>query len=213
MVEVLESNPSFSQQLGRELGQAGGNIASQFVDTMNRRKQMRQENEASKRFGADLTGINDPKLRQIIIQNQLKGQAANAGKSESSHSALQIIKRMRDIGAKNNLGRGSGFAGFFGGETAKDIGEYQQLGKSLIQYATTIPIRNKLEFETLAEKIYDTSLTDSERAGVLDAMERIISGSLQEHGGSMTSMDMQRQAGPQKRTIPSDRPPLTSFYR
>lgn len=120
-------------------------------------------------------------------------------------SALEAIDEMRSIRKKGNLGRGSGIIGLAGGETAKDRGKYEQLGKSIIQYATNIPIRNKVEFETLAERLYDASITDSEAEGVLDAMEQIIQSSLNAAGGNENSS--QSNGNGQKR------PPFTSFHK
>ena len=88
---------------------------------------------------------------------------------------------MRNLRKKGNLGRASGLAGFFGGETSRDRGSYQTLGNSLISYASNIPIRNRQEFEKLAGHIGDPNITDEESMGILDALERIIQGSLNQY--------------------------------
>ena len=165
-------------------------------------KQLAQENEAIKQnFGIDLTGINDPKQRQNIVQqmqqsqnqiqklsleNQFKNQIQNQKQAQENQekvapldSALQTVNDMRNIRKKGNLGRASSITGFFGGETAKDRGEYVTLGNSLIQHASSIPIRNKAEFEKLAGKLSDPSITDDEAEGVLNAMESLINRSLE----------------------------------
>ena len=92
--------------------------------------------------------------------------------------ALQTVGEMRRIRAKKNLGRGSSLLGWFGGEAAKDRGEYETLGNSLIQYASNIPIRNRVEFEKLAGRLSDPDITDKEAEGILDGLEKIISGKL-----------------------------------
>lgn len=99
-------------------------------------------------------------------------------KANAVKGGLQTVKEMRDIRKKGNLGVGSNITKMFGGETAKDFGTYEQLGKSLIQLSTNIPIRNRIEFETLAEKLYDPTILDKEAEGVLDAMENILNRSL-----------------------------------
>ena len=140
------------------------------------------------------------------LQSALKDQKEMQEKLTPLQTALERVQRMRDIGANKRLGRGSGFLGFFGGKTAKDRGEYQQLGKSLISLATNIPIRNRLEFETLAESLYDPSLPDQEREGVLDAMERIINNSIQNL--AISGFEEEKPVYEKNR----ERPPLTSFY-
>ena len=111
-------------------------------------------------------------------QNQLKTQE----KTAPIMQGLKTVERMREIGKKGRLGVGSGLMGLGGGKTAQDRGEYEQLGKSLISLSTNIPIRNKSEFETLAKKLYNPSLTSGEREGTLKAMERILQGSLAQYG-------------------------------
>jgi hypothetical protein len=80
------------------------------------------------------------------------------------------------------LGRGSSVKGFFGGEAARDRGEYEQLGKSLISYASTIPIRNQKEFDVLSKKLYDPNIPDKEAEGTLDSMIKILNDSISSFG-------------------------------
>jgi len=137
----------------------------------------------------------DLKSAQSLLKQQLKPQKGNKAeeKTLAAKSGLEIIDRMRELGKKGNLGRGSNIFKIFGGETAKDFGEYEQLGKSLIQLSTNIPIRNRQEFETLAHNLYDPTIPDSQREGILNALQMIISGP--------------KNIGKQ------ERPPLTSFMR
>ncbi len=117
--------------------------------------------------------------RALDIQEKRSTRVEKAVASQQQIKAgLQTVKEMRDIGKKGNLGIGTSVRKVFSGDAAKDAGQYEQLGKSLIALSTTIPIRNRLEFETLAEKLYDPSIRDKEREGVLDAMENILNRSL-----------------------------------
>lgn len=113
-----------------------------------------------------------------LSQADLKAQKDSEETYNSLKGAQDSLNRMKSLRKKGNLGRGSAARGIFGGETAKNRGEYEQLGKSLIQYATNIPIRNRIEFETLAEKLYDPSIPDKEAEGILSAIERILNNSL-----------------------------------
>jgi len=120
--------------------------------------------------------------------------------------ALQVINNMEELGNKGNLGIGSSAYQIISPETRKDREEYEQLGKSLIQFASNISIRNQAEFNTLAEKLYDPSISDAGRKGILDAMKRIIQNSMNaytENEPEETAEQIQKQ----------ERPPLTSFIR
>lgn len=115
--------------------------------------------------GMDLSGKTAETKRKQSTENKEKLAPFEGG--------LKTIADMRALGKKGNLGK-TWTRGFFGGEEAKDRGQYEQLGKSLISLASNIPIRNQKEFETLAHNLYDPSVMDSEREGILDAMESII---------------------------------------
>lgn len=121
----------------------------------------------------------DQKDRELDIKEKNdKGSKKELEKVNNIKSGLQTVQEMRDIRKRGNIGRGSSITKNFSGDVAKDFGTYEQLGKTLIQMSTNIPIRNRLEFETLAEKLYDPTILDSEAEGTLDAMEKILTRSL-----------------------------------
>ena len=185
-------------------------------------KEIRQkENAALLNLGYDLRDIEEPETRKQIIANTAADQR-EARKSEASREknerevrekaspyegALKTVQEMRDIGKKGRLGFGSGIRGLLSKDTRNDRAKYTQLGKSLIQFASNIPIRNKAEFETLAHDLYDPSITDASREGILDAMEAIISNSLRSMSPQM--QNEQEPVAPQQK----ERPPLQSFMR
>lgn len=196
MVSIIPANENANKggNFGRAFGQAFSQGAQSYSTAKENSRKLAGHQTDSEDY-ARRTGMrlsDNPDIAKIQISEELKGQnqrelagmKSNEKKGAKSiaglQGALQTVKDMRGLREKGNLGRGSSFRGFFGGETAKDIGTYEQLGKSLIQYASTIPIRNKLEFETLSSKLYDSTTTDSEAEGVLDAMEKIINDSLSE---------------------------------
>ena len=87
-------------------------------------------------------------------------------------TGLDTVRKMKDLVSKGNLGRGSGFMGFFGGEVAKDRQAFAQLGTSLIPIvAAGVPIRNQREFDQYKKIITDPSATTGEMMGALDALE------------------------------------------
>lgn len=120
--------------------------------------------------------------------------------------ALQTIQEMESLGEKGNLGIGSSAYSLISPSTREDRAKYEQLGKSLISFASTIPIRNQAEFETLSNKLFDSSISDAGRKGILDAMKRIIYNSMQAYSDPSSEEVIEKI--PQK-----ERPPLSSFMR
>lgn len=189
--------------------------AEYFKNTFSKKKEPEDftaENEAIKKnFGVDLSGIKDPNMRRNLVEsvqksNEFKKEVTRKKqeKLEPIQGGLDTLQRMKDLRKKGNLGVTSGFTGMFSEDTRRDRGEYSQLGKSLIQLSTSIPIRNKAEFETLAEKLYDPSITDAEAEGILDGMERILSRSAQ---------SLSDNEGEEKESPPKKKKSLTSFIR
>jgi hypothetical protein len=208
MIQLLQENrrprePKFSERLLSGLGSLSSEATSQVPRMLLGRQQERQENEALHRFtGLNLSSLT-PDIKKEIVKSLIKRQETSDLKTAPLQSAYQRVQRMKELGQGGRLGRGSGILGFFGGERAKESGEYERLGKSLIQYATNIPIRNRSEFETLAHDLYDPTIPDSKREGILNAMEQIILDSLGEQGS--VPMETRRKR--------SERPPLSSFGR
>lgn len=192
-----------------------------FLEAQNQRLKQTQEvnkqkrqfetgNKLAKQLGRDdLVGL-DLKPEQIlntIKASQTKESPAEIKKIDSLEaykSGQNVLQRMKQLRKKGNLGRFSSAWGFFPGETAKDRGEYEQLGKSLISLSTNIPIRNRLEFETLAHRLYDPSLPDNEAEGVLNAMERIIDNNIKRL--NQTSESSQQETDKEKIKFDSKNP-------
>lgn len=181
MVQIIPAakrKPSFGQSVLGALNTAG-NIYGQH-----------KQKEALTSQGID---PNLPEeFQRMAYQNKLQSEQQGEklrGKQEQELQsklapligAKSSIDKMRQLREKGNLGRGSSVFGFFGGDTAKERGEYQTLGNSLIQFASSIPIRNRQEFEKLAGHIGDPSITDSEAEGVLNAMEKLIEDSASQY--------------------------------
>lgn len=208
LLKAFSSNPNLALELMKRKEAENSDLARQQLSNL---KFQSEELKA-----ADEKNKIDHIVENLPIDDKLKGILKNLPLNEVSkiaveyakprsekekekestfQSGLDILNQMRNIRKKGNIGRGSQITKHIGGETAKDFGEYEQLGKSLISLATNIPIRNRLEFETLAEKLYDPSIQDKEAEGILNAMEKIIKNNLK------TS----------EKT--NSRPPLSSFQR
>jgi len=217
MIQVLQENkrPSLGQKFSNALG-VGLQGTNQLYQQNQALEQQKQRNsKLSELLGYDVSQLPENMQMEALknkFASQLQGEKFEnetqkkaqelQGKLEPLQGAMDVLGRMRQLRKKGNLGIGSTYSPF--GETRKEAGEYEQLGKSLIQHATNIPIRNRIEFETLAEQLYDPSITDAKAEGILNAMERIINNSMQSLG---ESQEVSRNQPQQKR------PPLTAFQR
>lgn len=100
-------------------------------------------------------------------------------RAKAAMSGLETLDEMESVGEKGNLGLLSPVTKYLSADTAKDIGYYEQLGKSLIQLAAPMKITNRQEFEEYATKISDPSLRDAERQGIIQALRLTIMKSLE----------------------------------
>lgn len=125
-------------------------------------------------------------------------------------SALETLDRMEKLGKKGNLGIGTKVRGVLSPEARRQASEYERLGKSLISFSSNIPIRNQQEFETLAHDLYDPSISDASREGILVAMRRIIQNSMKQYESQEgEGMEARQPRQPSKQ----QRPPLTTFLK
>jgi len=212
MVQVFQDQPSFASQLARggmdilgSLGKEylGNKLAQRQQDQMQRSQQM-ENRQIFEQTGIDLSGISDPKMREKLLESGIKSGHQRREKMAPLEGAMQTIQRMRQLGETGHLGpkiSQLGGVGFLNPDVRKNRAEYEQLGKSLISMASTIPIRNQLEFEVLSSNLYDPTLTDASRAGILDSMERIIRNSMREYTGGLESgMEFEeRKEAPKKK--------------
>lgn len=191
---VQTYNPQAKQQFTQNY-LATAEMENKFEEAKAKRKEQQDKVEREKTSGLgliDLSPLPDEEKAQLRrklesgelsvkgLDKHINSQVKNYEKARPYKAALDIIDSMESIIKKENLGRGSQFTRLVNDEVANDYGRYEQLGKALISFATPIVIRNKLEFETLAEKIYDPSLSNKEKEGVLESMRQIISSNLKE---------------------------------
>jgi len=194
MVIVLDEAPSFGSQIGRSLGRgigagvAGG--ASHFANSVNRKK---EDEFLDKEYGVKLSGIKNPEMRKALLQSGVESQtqgeklrAARHEKEAPARQGLETIERQRERLASGHLGPKLGGIGqtpkimsSLSNEGRKVRSGYEQAGKELIQLASTLPIRNKAEFEVLAERLYDPTLPEAAIEGILDEMEAHLKGALE----------------------------------
>lgn len=129
--------------------------------------------------------LNEVKKNLIAEDKELNSRAS---KIKSHAKAKQLIKRQREILATGHLGPKVGIVGTgrkagstFSGEGQALRSEYSRIGKALIQEGSSLVIRNKPEFEVLAEDLYDPTKTNEEIKGILDGLERIIADEVGEN--------------------------------
>ena len=93
MVQILEEVPSFSSAIGssfkRGISKAFENLKQKGLQEQQQ-KNLIAENEAAKRFGLDLSGITDPKLRQIAFQEKIQ-ELVKSAETEKKQSFLREI--------------------------------------------------------------------------------------------------------------------------
>lgn len=200
MVQILEDQPSFASQLlqssmgtGRALGKE---LLGQHLENQSRRK-------FSDQYGLDLPEDARNEFYKEFAKNKAKnmfgGGVSDKDKTRlaSALQGLETIKRQKErldtghLGSKVALvGTGRDWGSTFSGEGRKVRAGYEQAGKELIQLASTLPIRNKEEFLTLGEKLYDTTLSQEEISGILDEMESHVKDAISSISGGNQNSSM-----------------------
>lgn len=185
MVQIIQQpqRKNFGQQFAESVGAMGQQLPDIFGDIIQKRegKERRsKENEALKRFGIDLSDVEDPDLRKTIVQNSMKQKASD---QEKFSTGLNILDEMQSIVDKGDIGFGSQVMGFFGGDTARQRSEFEQLGKSLIPIvAAGVPIRNQREFDEYKKVITNPSSRLSEIQGAINGLRKIFDQKLTSEG-------------------------------
>lgn len=203
----MQAFPNVGNSLGKSYAE---HKMSQEQKRLEKEK-MDLSNQAIKGLtGSDISGLTGKDREaylEYITKGQLEGKKIGFEKELESHkhglksqetaaklageknekiapyqNALKTIDRMEFLGAKGGMGRGSSWRAVLGGAQAKDFGEYQQLGKSLISFASTIPIRNEKEFDILSANLFDPTIPDSKRSGILKGMRKIINDAMNSEG-------------------------------
>jgi len=169
------------------------------ANVINAVKQRQQQLQQKDYYQSQGLNPNIANMPESIQKEIVKWQASpDQNKMQPLLTGLDIVSRQRDLLKKGNLGPKVAFTGTgrkagstFSKEGIKDRAEYQRLGKSLISLATTIPIRNRLEFETLSQGLYDPNAKQEEIEGALEGMQRIIQNNL---GATGSPQQQQPQA-------------------
>lgn len=231
MLQILEANPkkSFGESIIGGLAEGGTQLLQDYAARKAQEKQLQmaealkgkqlQQEYQLKEMGKQKEFAHDIELEKLKHEHNAKIEELKAGyKPEDKtiienrqnvsqlNGALDTLKDMKRLRKKGNLGVISAGTALFSGETRKDRGEYERLGKSLISYSSNIPIRNRQEFEALAHDLYDPNITDDAAEGILNAMEKIISRSMEQYQDFGNNQVPSHLAKPQ-------RPPLTAFMK
>lgn len=102
VLHMLEDNrkPTTMEKFGNAFGNANKLMSQALAMQMqkeNEQQKLSKENEAAKRFGVDLSGISDPKLREKFIESKLKGDS-EIKKQEAKYDAQ--FKMLEKLGYK-----------------------------------------------------------------------------------------------------------------
>lgn len=180
---------NYQDTMQRLLSEFPEDIQAQGMKRLEPMKQQQTANALSQITGYSPEVMNalPSDLQKIALTGAYKktdGKAAE--KQQNLLGAKDTLNRMRELIDTGHVGPKASRPGTtsrkwgstFSSEGVKNRAEYERLGKSLISFATAIPIRNKLEFETLANSMYDYGQPIEALKGNVEAMERIINNSL-----------------------------------
>ncbi len=198
---------------------------SQFEELQRQAREQEELRRQQHQFNTEIAQA------KIAEKNQ-PGEISDRAKA--AMSGLETLDEMESVGKKGNLGLLSPVTKYLSSDTAKDLGYYEQLGKSLIQLAAPMKITNRQEFEEYATKISDPSLRDAEREGIIKALRMTIMKSLESENDPRINEFLNIKQSPQIQqsqqkfypgiSLPSqatgsglqdqgNRPPLSSFNR
>jgi hypothetical protein len=99
MVQVLpaaESSQSAGAQFLKGLGSGLGQSLSKLPEHFMQQKQLKEENEAAKRLGLDLSGIRNPKARQQLFGLAIQGKTEEQMKKKEA----DLLPKMRTFADK-----------------------------------------------------------------------------------------------------------------
>jgi hypothetical protein len=101
-IQIIEEQPGFMARLGMGIGKglSENRPGQAFVEAMQERKRKKQqaeqlsaENEAAKRFGIDLEGIIDPKMRQSAVADALRARSQEVESKRKQDFLRQLMER------------------------------------------------------------------------------------------------------------------------
>lgn len=141
MVQIIQEGPrrqSFAQKLNIGVGR-GLEAAQKLYSEYEKKEAIKQENEAAKRLGIDLSGIQDPKMRQEAFAYALQGINQKNLQAQKNLDKQSLQKEKQGFlgqlfGGQGQMGQqpqGQGFSGMAGmaaqaGSPEMDQGQMQQ---------------------------------------------------------------------------------------
>lgn len=85
MVQIIQRAPSTADRFSQAFGGLGASLAKDIPEELFSRKEAKAFKE---RFGKDISGFRDPKMRQDILKSELETEAAKA-KREQQQAVLE----------------------------------------------------------------------------------------------------------------------------
>lgn len=100
MIQVIERPRTFGEKIGRGLGEGLGQGAlKSFADASEKKaiaEKLKRENVAAKKYGIDLEGIEDPKMREKAMELALQGKT----KSQLEAKEADLLSKHKDFADK-----------------------------------------------------------------------------------------------------------------
>lgn len=96
MVQIINSPKSFGTNFSDALAESIPDALANFIESKRKSGQMEAENSALERNGIDARGISNPKLRELLLQQNGKTSAAQ-NKLSSNQETIDQLEKDRDL--------------------------------------------------------------------------------------------------------------------
>lgn len=197
MIQIIDEarkKPKFLDQLLTGVQKAGTEGIPQVAQHLMGQRQMQGENQQIKNLiGQDLSGIQDPKMRQQIVNNLLKGQQAAANKPNTDQAA-HALNEMEAMIGKTGVGMGGGFSSVFLGESRHNRGKFESLQAAVLPLFKSMFPRGMTEKEfKFIQEHYIPQLgdTDDKLKGKIEGLRELMS---KESSGGQQPMQQKRKS-------------------
>lgn len=175
MVQILEDAPSFAQQIARGQGEAigsfGAEMAKSGYDTYKQKRenaiagqqQAQEDTRISELLGQDISGIRDPKMKALIVENLMKGQQAQQKLASEKPDLTQSIKALNTLEGLIPK-KGIGWSSFnYGQEARHNRGQFEATQAAIMPLFKSMFPRGMTEKEfKFVNENYMPQINDSE---------------------------------------------------
>jgi hypothetical protein len=199
MLQIIDEQPSFAQQLAKGAGKSIGSFAGGFGQgALQQREQKFNEGKAKQAYKS--MGLSEElatlpmDIQKEFVKAHVTGKAQKQLEKENAMQiGLETIGKMRSL--IGSAGPSNYVQSLFGGETTKNRAELEALGRSLIPLvAAGVPIRNQREFEEYRKVITNPNARQAELEGALNGLQGLFETSLAHSGASEKEPGREKKA-------------------